>query len=299
MTNIASTKDGTTEVPQLKPYLHLGTLSQPPSFSASPPGAPGDIASTLASHGYVGVQEAAPEAYRASGLSLAMLGRANTPDEIEELARRWAEANYDCGTLHIGWGYEDDHEIDALVRAVADASDTYARPLYIETHRATITQDPWRTLRLIERNPGVRFNGDFSHWYTGTEMPYGDFMDKVGRLGAVFERVRFIHARVGDSSNMQVPSKAPSMETAMEHFRELRRRSFSGFLRHAERGDYLIFAPELLPQSLNYPRCVETTEGEWTEDSDRWEEALKLVAVAKDCWDKALRDSSFGGGALE
>jgi hypothetical protein len=40
-------------------------------------------------------------------------------------------------------------------------------PVYIETHRASIMQDAWRTTELIRRIPQVRFNGDFSHWLRG------------------------------------------------------------------------------------------------------------------------------------
>jgi hypothetical protein len=288
MSHIATMNDGTTATPRLRPYLNLGTLAELPDFSAGPNGSPREIASALRSAGYEGVQSDAPDAYRELGLSTAILGRANTPEEIDAVARAWSASDYECGTLHVGWGYEDDDEIDTLVRAVVSASAEHGIPLYIETHRATITQDPWRTVRMVERNPDVRFNGDFSHWYTGMELPYGDLEDKMRRLEPVLERVRFMHARVGDSSNMQLTVRAPSMRLALDHVRELWIRSFVGFLRHAQPGDFLVLAPELLPASKNYARLVETPDGTWLEDSDRWEEALVLVEIARECWQRAL-----------
>jgi hypothetical protein len=35
--------------------------------------------------------------------------------------------------------------------------------IYVETHRATATQDVRRTVDLVSRISEVRFNGDFSH----------------------------------------------------------------------------------------------------------------------------------------
>jgi hypothetical protein len=283
-----NTHDNSGAAPRLKPYLNLGSFEELPRFSSAPTGSPQEIAPALRSAGYEGVQSEDPEQYRGLGLSLAALGRANTPREIEQLARTWSAAGYECGTLHVGWGYEDDRETDTLVRSVLQASADFGIPLYIETHRATITQDPWRTVRLVDRNPDVRFNGDFSHWYTGAELPYGDIDDKINRLEPVLARVRFMHARVGNSSNMQVPMAVPGMETALDHFRKLWTRSFLGFLRHAGSGDYLIFAPELLGPSKNYARMVASGDGRWTEDTDRWGEALALVEIARECWQTAL-----------
>lgn len=68
---------------------------------------------------------------------------------------------------------EDDDEAARLIDAVLNASVRYDVPLYVETHRATIFQDLWRAVQFVARFPELRFNGDFSHWYTGLEMVYG------------------------------------------------------------------------------------------------------------------------------
>jgi len=118
-------------------------------------------------------------------------------------------------------------------------------PIFVETHRATMTQDIYRTVKWVERNPEIRFNGDFSHYYTGHEMIYGDFEKKLDFLAPVLERVRFIHGRIGDSCCMQI--EVTDLEaTHVKHFREFWIRSFVGFLKTARPGDYFCFAPELL-----------------------------------------------------
>lgn len=294
---------------QLRFYLNLATLEDLPDWSAAPRGDERAVAQGLVAAGYHGVQSEDPRSFGQYGLGLATLGRANTVVEIETLVAMWAAAGYECGTLHIGWGFEEDQEVTALAQAVVESSRREGIPVYIETHRATITQDPWRTLKLVERVPEVRFNGDFSHWYTGSEMIYGDIGHKFDLLDPVFERVRFIHARVGNSGAMQVPLADPSMAVAMEHYREMWTRSMVGFLREARLqsggrdAPKLIFSPELLRSSINYARRFRTGKGSareatgwaatgqetWEEDSDRWLDSLALNREAVTCFREAER----------
>ena len=286
---------------QLRFYLNLATLEDLPSWSGAPRGDDKTVARGLIEAGYHGVQAEDPRPFGEHGLGLATLGRANTVAEIETLVAQWAATGYECGTLHIGWGFEEDQEVTALGRAVVESSRREGIPVYIETHRATITQDPWRTLKLVERVPEVRFNGDFSHWYTGSEMIYGDIGQKFDLLDPVFERVRFIHARVGNSGAMQVPLADPSMTVAMEHYREMWTRSMMGFLRAAQHrsgqgeAPQLIFSPELLRSSINYARRFRTGQDTWEEDSDRWLDSLTLNREAVACFRAA--EERLGGNS--
>ena len=290
------TNDGTSALPRLEAYLNLDTLLDLPGWSAAPAATAsadaGEVAAALKAAGYTGVQCLDPERYMAAGLRGCILGRANTPDEIRELARSWSGRGLDCGTLHVGWGFESPQESAACARAVVESSEKYRMPLYIEIHRATIVQDPWRTLQLVEAVPQVRFNGDFSHWYAGLELVYGDIAHKWDLLQPVFDRVRFMHLRVGNSSTMQLTLKEPSMKVAMEHYREMWQRSMAGFLAGAEQGDIFIVAPELLSPTHNYARRLfDPASGSWQEDSDRWQESLALVEVARECFRRASADS--------
>jgi sugar phosphate isomerase/epimerase len=106
-------------------------------------------------------------------LGKAGLGRVNRPADADSLAARFRDEGLECATLHVGWGMEDDDEAARLIDAVLNASVRYDVPLYVETHRATIFQDLWRAVQFVARFPELRFNGDFSHWYTGLEMVYG------------------------------------------------------------------------------------------------------------------------------
>ncbi len=285
------TNDGSQKLPRLEPFLNLDTLQGLPSWSRGPVGSESEVAETIRNAGYRGVQGVDIAHWRDYGLNVATLGRVNSPGEIAPLAARWKSEGYTCASLHVGWGFEDNDLVDRLVDEIVATSVTVGIPLYIETHRATIAQDPWRTLRFIERNPDVRFNGDFSHWYTGLEFVYGDFESKLDLIQPVFSRVGFMHGRVGNGGHIQVPLADPSMSSAIAHYREMWTRAMRGFVTGAAAGDYLIFAPELLQSSINYARLYRTSEGTWEEDSDRWQESLELVAIAQSCFKNAADDA--------
>jgi hypothetical protein len=284
-----NTNDRSNAAPRLVSYLNLDTLADLPEWSAAPRGAEADIAAAIRAAGYEGVQGRNVAHWRGYGLTVSTLGRVNEPHEIAPLAAEWKRDGYDCATLHVGWGFEDDDTVDRLIGSILEASARESFPLYVETHRATVAQDPWRTLRLVERSPEVRFNADFSHWYTGLELVYGDIEHKFDLIEPVFERVRYMHARVGNAGHIQVPLSDPTMETAIVQYREMWARAMSCFLSDAHPREYLVFAPELLQSSINYARLYRDSDGVWREDSDRWTESLALVEIARECFAEAER----------
>ena len=280
--NVPTTTDGSQAAPRLLPMINLGNLANLPAWSQGPRLEDPHIGQRLHSAGFAGVQGGMAAAYQGLGMPVAAGGRINKPGEIAPIAAQWKKEGYACATLHVGWGHEDDAVVDALVRDIINAARNEGLPLFIETHRATITQDTWRTVRMVERNPDVRINADFSHWYTGLEMVYGDWAEKLDFLAPVFARVRFFHGRIGNSGCIQMPLTHPSMPRAIGHFRELWTRSFAGFLKDAQPGEWVGFAPELLFPQINYAPTWPTPNGGWDEASDRWLEALELLKLARE-----------------
>ena len=232
----------------------------------------------ISAAGYDGVQftgPATPEQLRACDklrLGRCSSGRVNKPDEVGPLASRCLSEGHECVTLHVGWGIEDDVEAFALIEAILRASERI--PLYVETHRATIFQDMWRTVQFIRRFPELRFNGDFSHWYTGLEMVYGGFENKLAYIEPVIERVRFIHGRIGNPGCIQVNIEDESA-LYVQHFRELWTRCFRAA------PDTILFVPELLSPRIFYGHA----------GSDRWAQSLLLRQIATECFANAR---SFG-----
>lgn len=216
-------------------------------------------------------------------------GRVDKVGEADPIAAKLRDEGYACATLHVGTGFEGDAQMFAVAEDIVRASERRNFPLYIETHRATITTDIWRTVELARKLPDVRFNGDFSHWYTGHEMVYGDLAAKLNFMAPVFERVRYIHGRIGNPGCMQVDIGDGVGRTYVDHFEEMWTRSFVGFLKSAKPGDYICFAPELLGPNIYYARLIKNSQGEPQEECDRWEQALLYTRIARKCFDAAQK----------
>jgi hypothetical protein len=284
-----NTNDGSKATPYLRCDINAGNLFNLPPDSSGPHGAELDVLKAVKAAGFSGVQGADPALCKQAGLNKTTGGRVDKIGDADVIATKVLEQGFDCATLHVARGIEDDNVVFALVEDILKTSVRRAAPLYIETHRATITQDMWRTVQIVKRFPEVRFNGDFSHWYTGCEMVYGGFDDKLAFLAPVFERVRFIHGRIGNPGSMQVDIGDGRDRLYVDHFREMWTRSFEGFLRSAEPGDFICFTPELLPSNIFYARLIKNANGENVEEGDRWTQALLYAGIAKTCFAEAQK----------
>jgi hypothetical protein len=287
------TNDGSASAPSLKVYLNLDNLTDLRPGSLWPGLAGRAQLEKLAADGFEGAQRTEDTPPPAdSPIPFCGLGRVNTPSEADPLAAKHAARGYSCITIHAGWGIEDDSAVDRLVEAILAASETRRLPIFLETHRATITQDMWRTVRIANKFPEIRFNGDFSHFYTGQEMVYGGVETKLDFMQPIFDRVGFIHGRVSSPGCMQVPvdngvgrpRQAHGTVDYLEHFRQMWTRAMSGFLRSASNGDYMIFAPELLSGTYYYARLFPDAQGALVEESDRYKEALVYQRIARECF---------------
>lgn len=276
----------------LRRDLNLGTTWLLPEWSRGPQGDEQAVLEAAVEAGYQGVQGADPERCRALGLVPTTFDIRPEPGGLAERARRWADQGFACATLMVGTGMDDDDQAARLIEEVIEASAAAGIPLYVETHRATVTQDVWRTLQLVRRFPEIRFNGDFSHWYTGHDLPLGDFGAKLDALAPVLERTRYLHGRIGTSGSIQVDvgDGHDGDEPPVSHFRALWTRAFAGFLASAlddpvpAPGGAMGFAPELLPAEFGYALLQPGADGVPLETGDRWEQALVLTRIATECF---------------
>jgi hypothetical protein len=248
-------------------------------------------------HGVQGEPEHAAAVLK-RGLRFVAGGRANTAAEVDALIDRSAAAGAEALTLHLGWGDERDDQIDALVAGVLNGAERRALPVYVETHRATAVQDLWRTCRLIERLPGIRFNGDYSHYYCANEVPYRGFARFAEQLEPVLERTCFFHGRVSNGQTMQVSIDDGEHAGHLEHSKALWRRAMAHWLRSAGPGHLLPFVPELGPPSSGYAITWPDQAGRRHELSDRWVEMLGLKRIAENLFMEVAGDPANlpGGG---
>ena len=290
--------DGSADAPKLRVYLNLDNLTDLRADSLFPAGLDDSARDKrLAADGFEGVQltnDSQPGAD--SILPFCGLDRISTPAEAHAIAAKHAARGDECLTVHAGWGIEDDDEVWRLVEAILAASERCRLPIFIETHRSTITQDMWRTVQITKRFPEVRFNGDFSHYYCGQEMVYGGLEMKLAFMEPIFSRVGFMHGRIASPGNMQVPI-GPDLHTRprqahggvdyLADFRAMWTHAMAGFLHSAGPGDVLIFAPELLAGTHYYARLFPSPSGALVEESDRYAQALLYCDLARSCFETA------------
>ncbi len=229
--------------------------------------------------GYDGVQVFLPDhaaAAVAAGLQASGIGPARTLADVEALLGLWAGSAAASLTLHLGTGFETPDEGRRLVDAALRAADAHEVAILIETHRATLTQDPARTLGLVQEFPELRFTADLSHWYTGVELVYGDLDAKLAALGPVFDRCRMIHGRISDPGCIQVAVVDDDPSDHVAHFRRMWRAVVEGC-----EAEHLPFVVELLPAAAHYARTVDRgDDGGPQEETDRWQQADVLWRIA-------------------
>jgi len=276
--------------------LNITTSWLLPTWSTGPQGDEQTALEAAAALGYQGIQGANPSRCRELGLVPTTFAIQPLPGGLLDQADLWVDLGFECCTILLGTGLEDDAAADVLVEEVLTASSTAGIPLYVETHRATVTQDMWRTVQLVKRFPELRFNGDFSHWYTGQDMAANKFEATLEFIAPVLDRVRYMHGRIGNSGCIQVAvgDGSAAEEQHIANFRALWTRASSGFIAHAAndplppRHLQMGFAPELLPAEVDYARLFRTPDGEMREESDRWQQALALTKIARECFQAAL-----------
>jgi hypothetical protein len=74
-----------------------------------------------------------------------------------------------------------------------------------ETHRSRSLFNPWATLAILQRLPGLKLTCDFSHWVVVLERQLDDDWDVVSE---VVRHACHVHARVGYEQGPQVPHPA-------------------------------------------------------------------------------------------
>jgi len=276
--------------PRLRKDINDVTFLGLPSWSAGPGPEFSEIVSALRAAGIEAVQSRAPERFLDAGFAATGLARVMSVGESDTVAQRGGQLGLEFTTVHLGDGLESQLEGERLVGDMLEAAARRGHALHLETHRGTLTQDMRRTLDLTTRFPDVQITADLSHWYTGLEMTFGDFAGKLERLTPVFERVRSIHGRIGNSGCIQVGMSVDPDREAIGHFREMWRRCCQGFLLSAQPGEVLPFAAELLPHditfggrtvTINYARLVRGEDGALREESDRWTDAEALWRIAQ------------------
>lgn len=266
---------------RLRIGIALGNFIDLPESSSGWRASERESYDAVARAGYGAVQGGSRERCAEAGLRLIGNGVVATASAAMEFARHWKDVGAEAATCIAGFGYESDAEADEIAYAVCEASEQTGLPLYLETHRGSITQDAWRTVQMLGRVPSLLLNGDFSHWFTGQEMAYGDFDRRLAFLAPVFERTCFLHGRIGNRCCLQVPVNDGEDEL-VRPFEQMWTAVTRAFVDRVDGPSDLWFCPELLGTEYQYARVFAGRE-----ETDRWEQAGVLVGVARRCAEAA------------
>ncbi len=267
---------------KLRRDICLGTLDDLPEWSAGYRPTLAEQLDLVKSAGYQAVVAWDRWAeIQAAGLIAVGMARVLEPAQAMTIARSHADAGLDFTTLHVGRGFESDSEMDRLADAVLEASARTGHALHIETHRATMTQDIYRTINLAKRHSELAFTLDFSHWYTGHEMTYGgEFEDRLAELAPVFAQVRSLQLRIGDTGRIQRP-----VDLQADYMRD-QMAALSACLdaigQSPNPPEVLSIAPELLAATMGTGRDARPIcYAEADEQSDRFADAIILSDLAE------------------
>lgn len=224
------------------------------------------------------------ELVAAQNLRLIIQAYPEAADDIEPalaLARRTRAIAINC---HVRTPHLTHEESAELARALIQRGADAGIPLYFETHRGCITQDLYRTSRLVEAVPDMRFTLDVSHYVVCEEVP-GPVARLAPLLDPILDRVEMIHGRVSNGQQIQVPAVQATGELEQGYiafWTEAMRR----WRMRKPAGSSLIFTPELGPP----PYAVLTPEGK--EVSNRLEQSANIWQMAQTAWKNSATATS-------
>ncbi len=211
------------------------------------------------------------------------LGTGFHPHTVEDFRKTIAQAKRlraEYVFVHPGNAFLREQEAVALVRSGYDVANDAGVPMTLETHRGTVTENPYRAIRLVERIPELRLTGDLSHYGVDGEIGGAPAAEMIKLLSPLLDRVDTLQARITNGEQVQLDVGAGDGELAqnwVELWAEVMRR----WRKQALSGDWFPFSTELGPP----PYSILDLQGK--EISDRWAQSLVMKSLMERAWQKS------------
>ena len=154
-------------------------------------------------------------------------------------------------------------------------------PLYLETHRNSITQCPDFTGLLLEAMPHLWLEGDLAHFVIAQEWDeFRMHPDHKTLIDLILKRCGAFQGRVASSTQAQVQIDFPQHQMWVEMYKKWWEFGFRAWREHHanEPDARLVFVNELGPP----PYAITDSQG--NELSDRWQEALTIKTWVEGIW---------------
>lgn len=157
-------------------------------------------------------------------------------------------------------------------------------PVYIETHRGTITQDLIRTRQFLESLPKLGLTIDYSHYVLAGELhtvsPEAEHM-----LQSLLPNASSIHTRISNGEQIQIDPGEAGDHPMLPHFA----RWWESAMRHWRKRPRLPNDTFPVVIELGPPSYAITSNSAGTgqsEISDRWQQSLYLKKLVQQLWQK-------------
>ncbi len=224
-------------------------------------------------------------------LSFSAIAFPSKPEDLERVIRESVEFGK---VQYINAQVMDSFVVDdravQLLNELLHTAEKAGIPLFIETHRGTVTQDLLRTVNYVRAIPGLSLMIDLSHYVVAGELN-GESAAAEACFDELLARTAGIHARVSNGEQVQIDIGEQGEHPMLRHFARWWRKGMANWLEDAQEGDILPFVTELGPPG-NYAITRRNEGGQEVEISDRWQQALLLKRIAEEQWKKAKNEFS-------
>jgi hypothetical protein len=160
----------------------------------------------------------------------------------------------------------------------------YQVPVYVETHRNTITNDLWVLCELLDLMPDLPLLADLSHYVCGQEMNLPVSERNQDGVERVLRHAHAFHGRVSTAEQVQVEMGWDCHRPWVQQFMAWWAWGFEHWLQNAAPTERLTFTCELGPA----PYAICGPDGQ--DRSNRWDDAQRMRQQVLALWDQVCEN---------
>lgn len=212
-----------------------------------------------------------------TGLYLGTGFHPNNVDDFRKCLSQAKRLKAEYIFVHPGNPWMSDDQAATLVSEGYKVAYDLGVPMTLETHRGTVTENPYRAIRLAERVPELRLTGDLSHYGIDEELGGAPASVMIERWGPLLDRIETMQTRITNGEQVQLDVGDGTGKLA-QNWVKLWTEALRRWRKRAEPGDWFSFATELGPP----PYSIVDAEGK--EMSDRWAQSLVMKKLIHQAW---------------
>lgn len=172
---------------------------------------------------------------------------------------------------------------EALLHHINLLSGQYGIPVYVETHRGTITQDLLRTTAYVKHLDELRLTIDFSHYVVAGEL-HTVSEEAEALLQQLLVRTSSIHTRVSNGEQVQIDIGDNGEHIMVPHYKRWWKDGMRHWTEQAASGSRFPVVVELGPPG--YAITIDEHAARSMEISDRWTQSLLFQRIIRSIWDE-------------